>query len=445
MATTAIWKVSNRLDHVLDYVMNIEKTKRNNIEKDVYYSLHTFKEYEDMNFITEEQSYITGINCTPETAYEDMMLTKERFNKKDGILAFHSFQSFKKNEVSPEKAHEIGVKLAQEMWGDRFEAIVSTHTNTKITHNHFVVNSVSFVDGKRYYDKRETYAELRHLSDSICQEYGLSSLEEKKCKSGVNYSNYLQNHIKRDNYYTLTKKDIDFAIGQAYNLSDFENILRKLNYDMTYRGNKISVRKKNYKKNIRIERCFGSDYSIDRIKERIVEEQATRIPFIEELKLKNKPFINNYSKKKVKGIYALYLYYCYLLKELPYKQPRKYLPASIRADVSKMETISKEVILLDKYNLQTFEEFNKFKDEKSSSLKNQIDKRNQLWYKHKTTTSSEEKLEIINEINIINTEIKTLREEVKLCNGINDRINSINENIDEYEKTNKEKGKIINE
>ena len=158
MATTAIWKVSNRLDHVLDYVMNIEKTKRNNIEKDVYYSLHTFKEYEDMNFITEEQSYITGINCTPETAYEDMMLTKERFNKKDGILAFHSFQSFKKNEVSPEKAHEIGVKLAQEMWGDRFEAIVSTHTNTKITHNHFVVNSVSFVDGKRYYDKRETYA-----------------------------------------------------------------------------------------------------------------------------------------------------------------------------------------------------------------------------------------------------------------------------------------------
>jgi len=445
MATTAIWKVSNRLDHVLDYVMNIEKTKRNNIEKDVYYSLHTFKEYEDMNFITEEQSYITGINCTPETAYEDMMLTKERFNKKDGILAFHSFQSFKKNEVSPEKAHEIGVKLAQEMWGDRFEAIVSTHTNTKITHNHFVVNSVSFVDGKRYYDKRETYAELRHLSDSICQEYGLSSLEEKKCKSGVNYSNYLQNHIKRDNYYTLTKKDIDFAIGQAYNLSDFENILRKLNYDMTYRGNKISVRKKNYKKNIRIERCFGSDYSIDRIKERIVEEQATRIPFIEDLKLKNKPFINNYSKKKIKGIYALYLYYCYLLKELPYKQPRKYLPASIRADVSKLETISKEVILLDKYNLQTFEEFNKFKDEKSSLLKNQIDKRNHLWYKHKITTSSKEKLEIINEINIINAEIKTLREEVKLCNGINDRINSINENIDEYEKTNKEKGKIINE
>ena len=358
MATTAIWKVSSRLDHVLDYVMNIEKTKRENANKDMYYSLHTFKEFEEMDFTTEEQLLITGINCTPETAYEDMMLTKERFNKKGGILAFHSFQSFKKNEVSPETAHEIGVKLAQEMWGDRFEAIVSTHTNTKITHNHFVVNSVSFVDGKRYYDKRESYAELRHLSDSICAEYGISVLGEKKCKSGINYSNYLDRHIKKDNYYTLTKKDIDFAIGQAYNLSDFENIMGKLNYDITYRGNKISVRKKNYKKNIRIERCFGSDYSIERLKERIVVEQATRIPFIEAMNLKNKPFINSYNKKKVKGIYALYLYYCYLLNELPFKQPRKYLPASIRADVSKMETIGKEVILLDKYNLKTLVVFN---------------------------------------------------------------------------------------
>jgi len=441
MATTAIWKVSSRLDHVLDYVMNIEKTKRENINKDVYYSLHTFKEYEDMNFITEEQSFVSGINCTPETAYEDMMLTKERFNKKDGILAFHSFQSFKENEVSPEVAHEIGVKLAQEMWGDRFEVIVSTHTNTKITHNHFVINSVSFKDGKRYYDKRETYAELRHLSDSVCREYGISALEEKACKkSKINYSNYLDKHIKRDNYYTLTKKDIDFAIGQAYNLPDFENILRKLNYDITYRGNKISVRKKNYKKNIRIERCFGSDYSIDRIKERIVVEQATRIPFIEAMNLKNKPLIKNYNKKKAKGIYALYLYYCYLLGELPYRQPKKYLPASIRADVCKMETIGKEVILLDKYNLKTFEEFNKFKNEKSTLLKNQIDKRNHLWYKHKITTSTEEKLEIIREINIINTDIKDLREEVKLCNGISDRINSIDSNIDEYERINKEKG-----
>lgn len=102
-----------------------------------------------------------------------MFITKQQYNKTGDILGFHAFQSFKENEVTPEQAHEIGVRLAQEMWGDRFEVIVSTHLNTKHYHNHFVINSVSFKDGKRYYDKRETSAKLRQLSDSICEEYGL--------------------------------------------------------------------------------------------------------------------------------------------------------------------------------------------------------------------------------------------------------------------------------
>ena len=59
-------------------------------------------------------------------------------------------------------------------------------------------------------------------------------------------------------------------------------------------------------------------------------------------------------------------------------------------------------------------------------------KRNHLCYKHKTSETTEEKIKIIKEINVINADIKTLREEVKLCEGINDRINSINDNIDEY-------------
>ena len=51
--------------------------------------------------------------------------------KKSGILAFHAYQSFAKGEVTPEVAHEIGVKLAEEMWGDRFEVVVATHLNTQ--------------------------------------------------------------------------------------------------------------------------------------------------------------------------------------------------------------------------------------------------------------------------------------------------------------------------
>ncbi len=65
---------------------------------------------------------------------------------------------FKEGEITPELAHEIGVRLANEMWGDRFQVVVTTHLNTNHIHNHFVLNSVSFKDGKKNYSNREKYS-----------------------------------------------------------------------------------------------------------------------------------------------------------------------------------------------------------------------------------------------------------------------------------------------
>ena len=83
-----------------------------------------------------------------------MQLVKMLNGKTDGIFVFYGEQSFKHGEVTPELAHEIGVKLANEMWGDRFQVVVTTHLNTNHIHNHFVLNSVSFKDGKKYYSNR---------------------------------------------------------------------------------------------------------------------------------------------------------------------------------------------------------------------------------------------------------------------------------------------------
>ena len=178
IATTGIWKIEKRLDNVIDYTTNIEKTINSDYGKDSYYDLHNVIDYVEADYKTEKQFYVSGVNCNPKTALEEMTITKEQYGKTGGILGFHAFQSFAEGEVTPEQCHAIGVRLAEEMWGDRFEVVVSTHLNTNHYHNHFVINSVSFKDGKRYYDKRETYAELRRLSDSLCEEYGLSVLKE---------------------------------------------------------------------------------------------------------------------------------------------------------------------------------------------------------------------------------------------------------------------------
>ena len=213
IATTGIWKIEKRLDNVIDYTTNIEKTINSDYGKDSYYDLHNVIDYVEADYKTEKQFYVSGVNCNPKTALEEMTITKEQYGKTGGILGFHAFQSFAEGEVTPEQCHAIGVRLAEEMWGDRFEVVVSTHLNTNHYHNHFVINSVSFKDGKRYYDKRETYAELRRLSDSLCEEYGLSVLKEKPCRnSRINFANYQKDNNNKVNYYSIAKNDLEVCI-----------------------------------------------------------------------------------------------------------------------------------------------------------------------------------------------------------------------------------------
>ena len=224
IATTGIWKIEKRLDNVIDYTTNIEKTINSDYGKDSYYDLHNVIDYVEADYKTEKQFYVSGVNCNPKTALEEMTITKEQYGKTGGILGFHAFQSFAEGEVTPEQCHAIGVRLAEEMWGDRFEVVVSTHLNTNHYHNHFVINSVSFKDGKRYYDKRETYAELRRLSDSLCEEYGLSVIQEKPCRnSKINYANYQKNTNNKVNYYSIAKENLDKEKINSYNLEWLEH------------------------------------------------------------------------------------------------------------------------------------------------------------------------------------------------------------------------------
>lgn len=258
MATTKLWKVIKRVDQVIDYTTNKEKTKAiefNNHYEMIVDDLRDVIDYAKNEDKTEKEYFVSGINCEPDSAYQEMQDAKMFYHKEDKILAFHGYQSFVRGEVSPELAHKIGVQLANEMWGDRFQVIVTTHLNTNCIHNHLVLNSVSFKDGLKYYSNRTNTARLRHISDEICKEYGLSVLTEKTCKkSKINFDNYYKKSLYNDNYSNNAKRDIDLAIRQAYSYDDFIFLMKKLDYDVMIRANKISVKKKNYNRNIRIER-----------------------------------------------------------------------------------------------------------------------------------------------------------------------------------------------
>ena len=175
MAVTKIWNIANNLGTVINYSENGKKTKatqdnEQNLSQALDYAMNKNK--------TAQQFYVDGINCDVASAFEEMNNVKMFYHKKDGNIGYHAIQSFKEEEVTPQIAHKIGIQLAKELWGDRFQVIVTTHLNTNHIHNHFVINSVSFKDGMKYYDNHYTYAMVRSKSDELCAEYNLSILNE---------------------------------------------------------------------------------------------------------------------------------------------------------------------------------------------------------------------------------------------------------------------------
>lgn len=441
MATTSLWKVENRLDKVIKYTTNVDKIQNQDYGKELYKSLHNTIEYAKADFKTEKQYYVTGVNCNEETALQEMILTKKHYGKTKGILAFHGFQSFAEGEVTAQQAHEIGVKLAEELWGDKYEVLVSTHLNTKHYHNHFVINSVSFVDGEKYRNTVENYALMRKISDDLCREYGLSVLEEKVCGK-IDYTKYYNSYIQKSDYYTTTKDDVDFAIKQAYSYKNFETILNKMGYTITIRANKISLCRPPYKRNIRIERTFGMEYSISNIKERIMNTEMVRVPFPEAYK-KQKRYTGRISNKiqiDRGSLYRLYLHYCYILKVFPKnKNNRVKMTPEMRREIKKMEEISNEIKFLCRNKIKTTKELFSYKKLVTDELKNQMKSRNTLRRKRQKENSPEKKQRLCDEILELSNKIKYLKQEVVCCEKIEEQTQKIKTNLKEIEQNEQEK------
>ena len=435
MATTGIWKIKSRLDNVIKYISNEEKT----MSDGSYMELHNLKEYMDTNVQSEATCYVSAINCNLDTAYKDMVFTKMEYDKVDGILGFHAFQSFQEGEVTPDLAHKIGVKLAEEVWGDRFEVIVATHNNTNHIHNHFVINSVSFKDGKKYSDNRTSYANLRHISDCLCEEYGLSVVKTNNTeKNKINYENYYIKSIEKSNYHIIAKEDLDRAIAMSYSYNDFLSLMNKMGYEVINRYNKLSIRREPYKKNIRIERSFGENYSINSIITRIEKEQATRVPFIESYNpnIKTKVFKKS-QKQKSKGLYGLYKYYCYILKVYPRHYHNKFISPTLRVEENKMNEISEQTRLLVRNEIKTYEQLLLYRTNLINDIEELDSERHNLWIKIKRISNEEEKVNIRSEIEKITNSLEEKRLEVKLCDGISERSGVVEKNIAEFEKEKK--------
>lgn len=422
MATTSIWSIKNNLKQSINYIINPEKT----INKDYGKNSYSYLEIENTenNYKSEKVCYVSSINCSERNPYEDMLFTKEEYGKTNGILAFHGYQSFKEGEVTSDIAHEIGVKFAEEMFKD-FEVVVATHQNTNHIHNHFIVNSVSFKTGRKYNNNRTNLAKLRHISDSLCAEYGLSTLDEDIC-----YKNTYKNKVLSDDYYRIIKEDLDNVISYSVTLKQVFDRMRILGYKIYSHNGIITIYKDNEDK-VRTEKAFGKEYSKDSISKRLyLSRQIVFNP------IPQKSIFEEYLKtnKSHKSIYGLYLYYCYLLGVFPKKHPKQYPPYSIRKEVYKLEQTSRQVRFMQEKNIITKEDLDNFAKNKYEELSELKGKRENLWRRYHRAKAEDKKNEILAEINDIQHKIKELYNYNKYCNAISKRAEGIQNNINNFDK-----------
>lgn len=440
MAVTKIWPIRTSIAAPINYVINTDKTSnpgpiRDEIPVESYQALEDVIEYAANEDKTEMKYFVTTLNCNKRFARDEFLTVKKRFGKEGGIVAFHAYQSFNEGEVNPSQAHHIGVQLAREIWGDRFQVVVATHVNTKCVHNHFVINSVSFRDGKRYHDSRETYALLRHTSDKICLEHGLTVIENPKGK-GVNKYLYRMEREGRMTRYNVARKAIDEAIALSLDLDEFKSELRKRGYYYRFDDNRKywTITPPGWKKSIRVYK-LGEDYSEASIMRRLYENEPELVARNYRKEYHRTSHYN--LRRRIdhimgrSGLEKLYLRYCYELGYLPkYKQNPTKLHILLKEDLLKCDMYSEQAKLLARYHISTNEDLLLHIEEASGQIQALGERRDELRKVIKRVLPESEIENAKAEITELTAGIKNLRRELKVCRLIEERSGHVRENME---------------
>jgi hypothetical protein len=180
------------------------------------------------------QRLVSGINCDGENAFKEFMATKKSYGKTDGMNFYQYVQSFSPEEnITPQKAREVALEFAEKAWTG-YEVLVATHCDAQHIHSHSVINSVSFENGKKLRQNPNTLNLLRALSDEICRQHNLSTLEPYR-KDGMKISTReYRTAVKGQSWKFKLMNDIDKAMNISGCKEDFINAMSIMGYTVTW-------------------------------------------------------------------------------------------------------------------------------------------------------------------------------------------------------------------
>ena len=421
MAYTSVIPV-RRLDRAVKYVMNKEKTTAVSLQDALDYAANRDK--------TEKSCFESSYACTLETAFADMRKTKERWHKSGGVQGYHLVQSFAADEVTPELAHQIAKELADRVLGARYEYVIGTHLNTDHIHSHIVWNSVSRIDGKKYHSNGKSYVtEIRAVSDELCRKYKLSVIDTENSKHVAKpYAEWLAEKNGQPTWRTAIRQDVDEAIQQSLTWRQFLSAMERKGYEVRM-GRKYPVLRPSGKERFVRFKTLGKRYTPEAIQTRILYPQFNRC-FVE-----NSPCVQygrlhgGKPRRKLTGLRALYYRYLYELGVLP-RKPRR--PSyAVRQDAYKLDQRIRQMEFLSKNNIDTLAQLETYRQAKLGEIVQLTAERKSLY---KTNPDSPR-------IQQVNTALKQLRQEERLCRKIAEHSLEVQQHLTEARRDRAEQQK----
>lgn len=269
-------------------------------------------EYIEDDKKTNYKELVSAFNCLPESAHLDFVASKalyEKVNgyktkKKDDVLAYHIRQAFSPDDkISPEQAHEIGKKLADEFTKGKHEYVIATHIDKKHIHNHIIFNSTTIDCNRKFNNFYNSSSELMKISDRLCRENNLSVIVSNNEK-GKHYKEW-QEDKKGESWKSKLKRNIDKCIECSSDFEEFKKAMQSNGYEIK-EGKYIAFRAKGQERFTRVQ-TLGEDYTQENITARIEKHSKlnhSKHNYIDFSSLKRFPFTVDkqllYAKRKKK-------------------------------------------------------------------------------------------------------------------------------------------------
>ena len=250
---------------------------------------------------------------------------------------------------------------------------------------------------------------MREVSDRLCLEYGLSIVKHPQRGKTRHIGEIKAESEGRQTVRSLIRRDMDAAIEHCFTYPQFVSTFQALGYTLEWRGKYLRIRPDKSERFYRMDK-LGEGYIYEDVQNRVRDNARNRRII---------PYVPYKQKEKSKGLYALYLHYCYLLGELPKQKPNnREAYAAIKEDVRKARMYNEEAKLLGKYNINTAEELSSFSASLSEKYKTLASNRAKLRNKLRRMHNTDEMQPIKDEISSLSLMMADLRKQMKLCEDI---------------------------